>query len=374
MLFKDIIGQQAVKKKLLQGVSENRIPHAQLFAGNGGMGELPLAIAYARYLNCKERTADDSCGKCSSCVKFNKLIHPDLHFVFPVFKKKTNQDSISDDFLPEWRELVLNTPYFGQSQWFSMLNAENKQFSIFKQESHQIIKKLNLKTFEADYKTMIIWLPERMNLTAANKLLKMIEEPPPYTIFLLVSENPGKMLQTIISRTQLIKVPPIEAEEMEKAVLEKLSLSEQQARKIVHLANGSYLKALKALENDDDDKKYHQLFVTFMRYSYKPSVEDILPFIDGLASEGREKIKGFLNYSLQFLRECFIKGMAPSDIVYMSEEEEQFSQKFAKLIHQRNIYQLTDEFNAAFYHIESNGYEKIILLDLSIKISVLLKR
>ena len=210
MRFQDLIGQQETKQRLLQSVKEDRIAHAQLFLGQEGCGSLPLAIAYGQFINCTNRSELDSCGVCPSCNKYQKLIHPDLHFVFPTATtKEITKDPISDEFLTIWRTQLMENPYFGLLQWYAAIGIENKQGSISKNESLEILRKLNMKSYEAEYKVMIIWFPELMNVTAANKLLKMIEEPPDKTLFLLVAENTEYMLQTILSRTQLIKVPPV---------------------------------------------------------------------------------------------------------------------------------------------------------------------
>lgn len=255
MLFREVVGQQKLKQRLIQSVKENRISHAQLFVGAEGCGSLALALAYAQYVSCENKQQEDSCGSCTSCTKYQKLIHPDLHFVYPVATTKSvTKDPVSDDFIKEWRECILSNPYLGLARWYEAIGVENKQGIINKFESAEIVRKLNLKTFEADYKVMIIWLPEKMNHVAANKLLKMLEEPPEKTLFLLVAENTSLMLQTILSRCQLIKVPKIDSDSMLKALVAKHNISEPTANSISKIANGNFLVALETMDEQNQDK------------------------------------------------------------------------------------------------------------------------
>ena len=218
MFFKDVIGQEDAKQRLIREVNEGKIPHARLFCGGEGIGKLPLAIAYARYLSCEHRSETDACGTCPTCMKYNKLAHPDLHFVFPVIKKKSGKDTVSDDFLPEWRELLESTPYFNFGLWLKEMGAENQQAQIYVKESDEILRKLSLKSSQGGYKVMIIWLPEKMNVDCSNKLLKLLEEPPAQTVFLLVSEEPDRLLTTILSRTQRFKLRTVYSRNLEATV------------------------------------------------------------------------------------------------------------------------------------------------------------
>ena len=221
MQFKDIIGQESIKQRLRQSVKEQRIPHAQLLYGEPGIGKLQLAIAYAQYLACPNRTEEDSCGVCPSCLQYQKLQHPDLHFAFPIYKEKSNRDSVCNDFMGQFREIVLQKGYFSLNDWYAHIGAETKQGVIYEAESSEILRKLSLKAFGNGFKTMIIWLPEKMHNACANKLLKIIEEPPEGTLFLLVSEDPSLLLPTILSRTQQFKVPRLEEKTITKELLEK---------------------------------------------------------------------------------------------------------------------------------------------------------
>lgn len=375
MQFKDIIGQQQVKQRLIQSVAENRIAHAQLLLGPEGSGTLALAVAYAQYINCPNRTAEDSCGVCSSCNKFQKLIHPDLHFVFPVATTKTvTKDPVSDDFIAQWRTLLLKSPYFSLFQWYGEIDLENKQGNISKNESQEIIRKLNLKTFEAEYKVMIIWLPERMNIIAANKLLKMLEEPPEKTIFLLVSENTGLMLQTILSRTQLIKVPKINDDDLLAYLKQQYNLPEQQLLDIVHLSDGSYITALRVMESDEENAFNLDRFISLMRLCWTKDVLGLLKWCETVTGIGRERQKSFLTYTLRMLRENFVMNCQVPELALLTQKENDFSSKFFPFINQDNIFRMVEEVNKAQYHIEANGSDKIIFLDLSLKLIKLIKK
>ena len=374
MLFKDIIGQENIKQKLIQTVKEERISHAQLFLGPEGSGNLALAIAYAQYISCENRGEHDSCGTCASCKKYQKLIHPDLHFVFPVAStKSSNQKPVSDDFIKEWRQGILNNPYIKLNQWFSIIGVENKQGSIYSQESGQIIKKMNLKTFESEYKIMIIWMPEKMNISAANKLLKMIEEPPAKTVFLLVSENAGRIIQTIHSRTQLIKIPKIDDENLSNAIKNKFNLDDNRVSDIVRLSNGNYAKAVDVINSNEENQHNFNYFITLTRLCYKADVLETVKLVNEVSKIGREKQKNFLSYSLRLMRENFILNKNKPEITYLTNDENNFSEKFNVFVNERNIMQITKEFNQAFLHIERNGNSKIIFLDLSLKLIKLLK-
>ncbi|MEA3316900.1 MAG: DNA polymerase III subunit delta', partial [Bacteroidota bacterium] len=369
MLFKDIIGQEDIKQKLIHTVKENRISHAQLFLGPEGSGNLALALAYAQYISCENKQENDSCGECPSCKKYQKLIHPDLHFIYPISKTKININEIPGI----WRKSVIENPYFNQFNWYENLGVENKQGIISKDDSNEIIKILNLKTFEADYKVMIIWMAEKMNISAANKLLKIIEEPPKNTLFLLVSESSEQILPTILSRTQLIKIPKIDNNSMFSAISEKFGVTNDKAKDITNLSNGNYLNALNIVNNTDYDSENFDLFVTLMRYSYKNQVLELLNLADKLAALGREKQKNFLLYSLRLIRENFMLNINNKEITHLSKKENEFSNKFSAFINKANVYQITEELNSAIIDIEMNGNNKVIFCDLVLKLIKLIK-
>lgn len=375
MLFSEIIGQEKVKAQLIQTVNENRISHAQLFLGPEGSGNLAMAIAYAQYVNCEKKQEWDSCGTCKSCTKYEKLIHPDLHFVYPVATTKSvTKDPVSDDFINEWRAAVIKQPYLKPSQWYEAIGVENKQGNIGKKESQEILRKLNLKSFESEFKTMIIWMPEKMNQTCANKLLKMIEEPPAKTLFLLVSEDTTDMLPTILSRTQLIKIPGIESTKLAKALEDKFELNSKESNSIARIANGNFLEALNLIHSSEQTEYNFDRFVLLMRMCYSRKLMDIFGWVDEMAGIGRERQKNFFQYALRMIRENFMMSLATNDIVYLSEKEEGFSDKFHPFINERNAMDMAHEFERAQADIERNAYAKIVLLDLALKIMKLIKK
>ena len=376
MLFKDIVGQQHVKQRLIQTVKDNRIAHAQLFLGPEGSGNLALAIAYAQYINCANPTDSDSCGICPSCSKYQKIIHPDLHFVFPVATTKSiTKEPVSDDFIKQWRALLLDNPYFNLLQWYECIDVENKQGIISKNESQEIIRKLNLKTFEADYKVVIIWMPERMNGVAANKLLKMLEEPPEKTLFLMITENTGMMLQTILSRTQLIKIQKIDSDDLLVYLKEHHNYyPEQQLRDAVHLADGNFVKALQVLKSDEDNSFNLDRFVNLMRLCWTKDVLGLMQWCDSMIGIGRERQKNFMGYTLRMIRENFIMNCQVPQLALLTEKESDFSSKFFPYINESNVYQMVEEINKAQYHIEANGSDKLIFLDMSLKLIKMIKK
>ena len=373
MLFKDIIGQQEIKQQLIQSVKSGYIPHARLLTGPEGVGKLALALAYARYLSCKNRGEDDACGTCPSCVKYNKLSHPDLHFVFPIYNIKGKKETYCDDFISEWRTFVLQTPYFNLSSWLSFSKAANAQGEIYARESDAIIRKLNLKAYESDYKIMIVWLPEKMNPDCANKLLKMIEEPPYFTVFLLISENPDSIIGTIQSRAQRLPIPPILPEDMYKALSEKVP-NESERSNLVHLANGSYLKALEIIETSLEKEQCFELFKMIMRNCWKRDVKNMKAEADNFAQLGRDRQKYFLSYAQNLIRENFLYCLNIPEINYLNTDEASFSVNFSPYVNEKNVEELMDELALAEKHIESNVNPKMIFFDLSMKIAVLIKR
>ncbi len=382
MQFKDIVGQESVKQRLIKSAKEGRIPHAQLFTGPEGTGKLALAIAYAQYINCQQKGATDSCGVCPSCHKFMKLIHPDLHFVFPIILSEKKNDSdddkgpsgkLSDAFLIQWREVLLSNPYITETDWYEMIGVENKQGIIGTTESTEVIRKLSLKSYESDYKTMIIWLPERMNQQAANKLLKLIEEPPVNTIFLMVSENPTQLLKTILSRTQIIKVPPIHRDSIALALVDKYQMSPANANEISKVSNGNFQKAI-SLVSADTDNQFFVLFRQLMRLCYANDVLGLLDWVNEMTALGREHQKEMLTESLHLLRETLMLNLKLEDISYLAGEEADFGKKFSPFINRSNVYQVFNEFNLAIDHISRNGNPHIIFTDMAMKLVKLVNK
>ena len=371
MLFKDIIGQEEAKERLIREAKEGKIAHARLFCGNEGVGKLPLAIAYAQYLSCEHPTDNDSCGVCPNCVKYNKLIHPDLHFVFPVIKKK-NKDTISDDYLQEWREILNSSPYFNLNMWLKEMGAENQQAQIYVKESDEIIRKLNLKSSQGGYKVMIIWLPEKMNVECSNKLLKLLEEPPTQTIFILISEEPDMLLPTIQSRVQRFNIHAIDKEKIAETLCLNYGLEPNDAKNIAHRCQGNFLKALETIHLNEDNQFYFEEFVSLMRLAYQRKIREIKQWSDNIAAIGRERQKNFLAYIQRMLRESFIYNFHTPDISFLSGEEQKFSSRFSPFINEGNVISIMEELSIAEQHIGQNVNAKMVFFDLALKMIVLL--
>ena len=382
MLFREIIGQEATKQQLRQAVREGRIPHAQLFAGISGIGKLQLALAYAQYLNCPHRTDEDSCGTCPTCLQFERLQHPDLHFVFPI----VGSDETCDSFLEPWREIILNKHYFDLEDWHKALGVETKQSMIYEKESGEIMRKLSLKAYGEGYKVMIIWQPERMNAQCANKLLKLLEEPSPKTVFLLVSEHPEALLSTIQSRVQTIRVPRLETETIAQA-LQQNGIDATKALDIARIANGSYLSALKKADESEENQQELRDFIALFRDAYTVGVlRDPHKKYDSLKrlrqwsldmadnKAGREKQKHFLQYAQQQVRENYIRNLAQPELNYQMEEERAFSANFAPYIHSGNVEAIMNQLDLAERQIEQNGNAKVIFFDLCLQMIVLIKK
>ena len=375
MNFSKIPGQKDIIGKLIRSVSEERVSHAQLFAGAEGCGSMALALAYARYISCENRSETDSCGICKSCVKYEKLIHPDLHFVFPVIKSKKFAEPVSDNYLADWREFVQKSPFFTLNNWLDSIEVGNAQGLIFASEASEIIKKLSLKTFESDFKIMILWMPEKMHLSTANKLLKMIEEPPDNTLFLLVSEEPDKVIPTILSRCQLVKIPSFKSIDIEKYITVRFGMTASKAADIARVSNGNISRAIDMCENEDSSQVNFEKFKSLMRFAWKRDINSIVNWSEEMAATGREAQKNFISFSLRLLRENLMLslGQLKNDLVFLTGEEADFSGKFHPSINQNNIFPLTEEFNLGYSHIEANGNAKIIFLDLALKVTRLIR-
>ncbi|MDD6211226.1 MAG: DNA polymerase III subunit delta' [Bacteroidales bacterium] len=372
MLFDDIIGQEAIKERLTENIGSGRIPHAQLFCGNAGTGKLALALAFVRYLFCQQRREHDACGVCPSCLKMNQLIHPDLHFAFPIVKNKKKE--ICDDYLPEWREMISKSPYFTCDQWLDFIGAENSQGIIYAKEGNEIFRKLSLKSQEADYKCMIIWLPEKMHEVCANKLLKLIEEPYDKTLFLMVSDNPDEILPTIQSRTQRVQIKPLPAYIIKEQLQQNFHIEEENAESISRIANGNYIKACEMVSLSDENEKFLSLFISAMRNSWKRDVAEMKRWSEQLAATGREKQKSFLTYCQNYIRENYIYNLHTPDLNFMTKGEENFSVAFSKFVNEKNIELFMEEFEKAERDISQNVNAKMVFFDLSLKIAVLLKK
>lgn len=345
-----------------------------MFTGPEGTGKLALALAFAQYVSCRNRKENDSCGECPSCRKYQKLAHPDLHFVFPVFPTKEFKKPISDDFLPKWREMVHKSPYFTLSQWLGFIENGNAQGLIYERESDSIIRKLNLKSFESEYKVMIIWLPEKMHQSCANKLLKLIEEPPSKTLFLLITEDEEAVITTIRSRTQLIKVPFIDKESIRLALKENSSIPAEQIDDVVGLSNGNYITALEYLNPDESTAFFFAKFQEMMRFAYLRRVFELTQWAEEMAAQGRDRQKAFFAFALRLSREYFVMNMNRPGLNYMKKEERVWGESFAPYINERNIIPFAKEFELGIKHISMNGNAKIIFLDTALRMVRLIKR
>ncbi len=374
MQFVDVIGQQAVKKRFLQSVSEERVSHAQLIFGPEGSGGLPLALAFAQYLTCERPTESDSCGQCPSCIKNHKMVHPDVHYSFPVATVRDITKPKSTDFLEDFRQTVIDQPYIDLNDWFDCLDIANKQGFMSVEESADILRKLHLKSYESPFKIVILWMPEKMRTEAANKLLKIIEEPPDKTIFFLVTENRDQIISTILSRTQLIKVNRLTDDEVQQALIDRQQLPGSQARSIAHLADGNYHFAMQLAAHEPSEKSIEEQFIEWMRLCFQPmkSFDKLLPWVDSISKSGRERQKQFLIGSIQTLRECLMANLAPAELTRLDDNQKQLLKDFMPFVHQNNINEFIGELNEACYHIERNANPKILFLDLSFRLNKVL--
>jgi len=388
MQFKDIPGQDKIKKRLIRSVIENRVSHAQLFLGPEGSGKLALALAYAQYINCKHRTPEDSCGTCPTCNKFSKVIHPDLHFLYPVNKTKEidEKNVTSKDFILPWREfLIENNFYISLPDWYEKIGIEKKQGFIGKYDSDIVNHTLAYKAYEADYKILIIWMAEKLHHVAANKLLKNLEEPPEKTLFILISENQEQLISTILSRSQLIKFPRFDDDAVLKAIRERSSTDENIMQSIVRRSEGNMRLALSmagmGLQDtaSDEEREHFVLMREWMRkiyvYASKGKEFDVLQEINGsIFSDGsREKQKEFLGYCLKIMQLCMHYNIGNSHLVRYGGEELEFISKFSAYIHPRNISSSEYEINRAIKHIERNANANLVITDLSLILSRLIK-
>lgn len=371
MLFSEIIGHEDIKRKLIQSVKDNRVAHAQLFLGTEGIGKLALAIAYAQYINCTDKQENDSCGQCPSCRKYKALAHPDLHFIFPTTTNKSvKKDPESELFQAEWREyLVKNDCYAALSSWYSTLDVENKQGTINVRDASTIMKTLNLKAYEAEYKVVIIWMAEKLNVQAANKMLKLLEEPPEKTVFILISENQEELLTTVRSRTMLVKIPKLRHEDIMTSLMNKFNCSEAKAHDTALLANGNWLSACRLMEEQEDDKLYFHLFQRWMRYCFKFSAPELIDFIaNDIKPLGRERQKEYLSYSLTFFHNVLLNNNNLSNNILLPTEEMNFLRNFAPFININNIDLIQGLLEESINQIERNGNASLIFLDDSFKI------
>ena len=338
-----------------------------MFLGPEGSGNLALALAYAQYINCLQPQQEESCGNCSSCSKYQKLIHPDLHFTYPTI----SPHKVSKELIAPWREAVLENPYFNSYQWLQHLGAENKQGNITAEECREVIKGLSLKSFEATYKVHIIWMPEYLR-NEGNILLKLLEEPPPGTVILLVAEHSEKILPTILSRTQLLKTDSISDEQIIEALTAHHQLEAQEAATIARLAEGNYNKALELIHHEQQD--FLEIMRHWLNYCVAGKVHELFQWIDSFSGQGRETIKNFLSYNLHLLRESFLLKFGHENLVRLNPSELAFAQKFNVFLEGENLDKITTEINKSIGYIERNANPKITLINLSLYLNKWLRK
>ncbi|MEQ8624978.1 MAG: DNA polymerase III subunit delta' [Vicingaceae bacterium] len=372
MQFSEIVGQESLKQRLVKTVVEGRVSHAQLFLGQCGFGSLPLAIAYAQFIHCTNKQAEDSCGECNSCKKIEKLAHPDLHFSFPIAGK---DKPTSDTFITDWREINLDNPYFGLDNWHQKIEIDNKQSIINVHESQRIIKKLSLKAFESEFKVLIIWKAENMNVDASNKLLKLIEEPTDKTIILMVVEDEELLLPTIRSRTQITRVPPINSQLIATKLMEELGVDLATAQQSASLSEGNLSTAKEKVKQSDEDEYFFELFKNWMRACYEANIEKMHQWVEEMSSKsvGREGQKRFLNFALEIMREGLIRNYGPANLNRFDGDVSTFMKKFAPFVHENNVFGIVEILSDAHFHISRNAYPKILFMDMSMKFANLLR-
>ena len=378
MKFKEVIGQEEAQQRLIQMVSEGRVPHAMMFCGPSGCGKMALALAFASYLLCKNSEgSDDSCGTCQQCAMLRSWSHPDLLFTYPVIKpsgSSADHKTISDDYAREWREMLSEGPYFSMDQWLEKMKAGNQQALIYVAESEVLIRKLSMKSSQGGYKVNIIWLPERMREDCANKMLKIIEEPPQQTVFLMVCEEPERLLETIRSRVQRIDIKRIDTQAIEKALVERRAIDEVMAHQIARASNGDWLKALEELDASNENHQFLDLFILLMRQAYMRNVKDLKAWSENVAALGRERQKRMLVYFQHLVRENFMYNFGNPELVYMTTAESNFAKNFARFINEANVIEINDIFATALRDIGQNGNPKMVFYDVALKMIVAIMR
>lgn len=373
MTFKSILGLDHLKSHLRNSILNNRVPHAQLFTGATGSGTLPMAIAFARALMI-HYSSDARSSSISSMM--NQLTHPDLHFVYPINTTSTSpKKPVSEDFIKDWRSFILDNPYQSLYDWYMKIGIEKKQGSINVEEAAHVVKALSLKSFEGGPKVMIVWCADKMNTAAANKLLKLIEEPPTNTYFILITDSPEDILQTIRSRCQRLEFPPLGETDIVNGLLADFDISENDAIKIAQQSDGSFSKAIHLAEYDSDDEQFEQWLIIWVRSAFqakgnKHVVIDLLDWSDTLASETRETQKRFLNYCIQFFRQALLNNYKAKSLVFLTPYNDKFKfDKFSEFISGANIIDIFQVLEEAIFHIERNGNAKMIFSDLSFQLT-----
>ena len=381
MLFSQILGQEYLKNHLTKSASSGRIPHAQLFVGPEGCGTLAMAIAYAQYVLCQNVDGENTNGNESCNLKFNSISHPDLHFIFPTVTTedvKTKPKSV--DFMADWRQFVAGNPYGGLFDWYKILGVQNKQGEIRVDDAQEILKSLSLKSYEGGYKMVIVWMAEKMNVTASNKLLKLLEEPPEKTVFILIAENEEDIIQTILSRCQVLHFGGLSEKVIADNLILKENIEASLADKIAHQSQGNYNKALLLLDEESEELPFEEWFVSWVRAAFRAkgnaeAIQDLILWSEQIAGLGRETQKKFLNFCIDMFRQALMLNYETKKLVYMETKVPKFQlENFAPFVNGNNINDIFKELSEAMYHIERNGNAKIILTDLSIKLTRLIHK
>ncbi len=378
MLFKDIIGLAHIKTHLTHSADAGRIPHAQMFVGPEGSGTLPMALAYARYIVCGNRNGENTTGNTNCNSKFISNSHPDVHFAFPVSNSdKIKSHAVSNHYLEEWRQFLKERPYGNLFDWYRLIGIDNKQGQIGVDEAQDIVKKLSLKAYEGGYKVMIIWMAEKMNSAAANKLLKLIEEPPHKTVFLMIAQDEEQILQTVRSRCQILHFPPLAEAAIAEALYER-GIPHKEAVLLAYEADGNFNKALEMENRDSEDLIFEKWFIQWVRSAFKAkgnkaAIHDLILWSEEVAKTGRETQKKFLQYCLMAIRQAMLINFGTETLAHMQIHVDGFQlEKFAAFVHENNVLMIVQELEDAMYHIERNGNSRLILTDLSIKLTRLL--
>lgn len=378
MKFSEVIGQQQVAERLQQLADQQRVPHAIMICGPQGAGKMALAIAFASYLLGEREDETQIAEKeRNSVAMVRKLEHPDLHFSFPVFKTKSmsaDHKVTSDDFMKDWLQFIKQGPYFTLNQWTGTIGVENQQTRIYVGESDLLTRKLSLTASQGGYKVAIIWLPEKMNAECANKMLKLLEEPTPRTVFILVPEEPEKIIETIRSRTQQIYIKAIQQEEIKKALIRQRGIDEQNATRIARMANGNWLKALEELDSENEKRHFLELFISLMRLTYTKQLGELKTWSENVASLGREKQKRMMEYFLHMVRENFMYNFNQPQLSYMTQDEENFASKFAPFINEANVIQITEQMQRTIPEITQNANPKILFYDMALQLIILIRK
>jgi DNA polymerase-3 subunit delta' len=375
MMFREVLGLSHIKRHLAHSADCGRIPHAQLFVGPEGCGTLPMAVAYARYILCGNSNGENSDGDEACNRKCATFTHPDLHFVFPVANsEKIKSHAVSDHFMAEWRQFLKDQPYGNLFDWYRHIGIEKKQGQIGVDDAQDIVRKLSLKSYEGGFKVMLVWMAERLNTPASNKLLKLIEEPPEKTIIILISEDEEQLLQTIRSRCQILHFPPLPEDAIAGSLVEK-GMAREEALRMAHESNGNFNKALDLMNNDSEDLVFEHWFVQLVRSAFKAkgnkaAIHELILWSEEVSKNGRETQKNFLLYCLSVIRQAMLINYGASTLAYLRIHIDGFKlDKFAPYIHENNLEIIVDEIESAIFHIERNGNSRIILTDLSIRLT-----